>query len=322
MLSIFIMYSNDRAIQLAKTVSCLMDMDGYEQCQKTLVVDTKLTTSHLGLEVVEVPRRAGRFCWADMWQAGVDSARHEPVLYLDSDRLLPKDYISTVMSNVADDRFLFCSTHYMLRRELSLSLCKELLVQLDFDPSILLKEEYLGALEYEQRYQNPIHGPGKNVMSGNTAFTRKTFLKLGGVDGFYCGHGAFADTDFHLQASVAGCEFVDLMRPELHCGHSKNDWKGTPLTEGTLRRMGLDNFIYYCCKWGLSLRFAEHLARACHVVKPIQYVKRVAKGLNQIVSSCPQEDHHLESQPDVPLDENRASGDRHKVSRLPSIPLR
>ena len=35
-------------------------------------------------------------------------------------------------------------------------------------------------------------------MSGSVAFTKKTYIRLGGVDPWYRGHGAFADTDFSL----------------------------------------------------------------------------------------------------------------------------
>lgn len=143
-----------------------------------------------------------------------------------------------------------------------------------------MSDEYFGKLKYDPRWPDPIHGPGKNVMSGGTAFLKDTYFKAGSVDPWYCGHGAFADTDYHNQAAHAGCKFLDLRIPELHYHHDKHE-NDEKVDEMALRRKGLDNFIYYVWKWKLAPRLAEELAFRLAVFKPIEYVTKRLQELDQ-----------------------------------------
>lgn len=282
MLSLFIMFSNDRINQLQTTLATLGKMKYFDQCQKTLVVDGKPQILVPGFETISVPRVRGKFCWADMWAAGVCSARYETVLYLDSDRLLPSNYIELIMNNIEDNTFLFTSRHYILQKELC---CNDLWDFLEDSRSERTTEPpYLGSMLYDPRHQQPFHGPGKNVMSGNTAFTRNTFFRLGGVDSWYCGHGAFADSDFHMVATEGGCQFVDLKSPELHIGHIKLDEDNQEIDNESLHLMGLDNFIYYCYKWKLPISLPESVAFTVGVKNARNYVR---SKLKQIISDSP-----------------------------------
>lgn len=268
------MYSNDRHKQLECTVNGLREMVGYEECQKTLVVDGKLLTAPFEeWDIIEVPRINNKFCWSDMWEAGVVTAKNDIVFYLDSDRLLPKDYLERIKKYVQDDRFLFCSKHFLVcDPDFTFEQGKIFLKDFEEDPEIFLKDDMIGKLRYEVRHQNPVQSAGKNVMSGNTVFTQKTFYRLGGVDRYYRGHGAFADTDFHQQAYILGCDFYDLGCAELHYHHSKLEDKNV-LDNVALNQMSLDNFIYYCYKWKLSSVHAKNLAFASGIVRnPDRYV--------------------------------------------------
>lgn len=280
MLTIFIMYSTDRRSQLENTISCLKDMKYYDQCQKVLVVDGKPNEVFNDFDMISVPRVGGKFSWSNMWAAGVGVSRHPVVLYLDSDRLLPNNYLELVLDNIKDDVFLFTSLHFMVLRDIPVEDCK-LFLNSPLD-SVLYDDKFVGKLEFEPRFCNPVNGPGKNVMSGNTAFTKKTFLELGGVDPWYCGHGAYADTDFHRQAAKAGCQFVDLKATELHYHHTKLSEHKTELDNNTLFRLGLDNFIYYSVKWGVSLTVAEDLAFGCSIINPQSYVADRVKAIKEI----------------------------------------
>lgn len=270
MLSVFIIYSADRVPQLEKTITALNHMDGFDECQKTLVIDGESPRPACaeGWKSINVSRVNNKFCWANMWAAGVATAQHEKIWYLDSDRLLPPNYLSLLNDHIADDTFVFTSRHFLTLRDLDWDLCHEFLVNVDFHDN-----RFIGALKYEAKTTSPIHGPGKNVMSGNTAFTKKTFLRLGGVDPWYCGHGAFADTDFHLTAARGGCQFSDLSVPELHCHHAKLGDAVDELQTKSLQIMGLDNFIYYCRKWSLPLALPEGLAQRIGIPYPARYVR-------------------------------------------------
>ena len=283
------MYSTDRRQPLDFTVSCLEDMPLYESCQKTLVVDGRTDYRPSGFGVIEVPRVEGRFCWANMWAAGVCSARFRNVVYLDGDRLLPKPFLQ-MAARIEDGQFMFTSHHFHLLEDFPLESCKKLLAENE-EGGLLMTDEFLGKLKFEPRFKEPLHGPGKNVMSGSVVFTKKTFLRLGGVDPWYCGHGAYADTDFHMQAAKAGCRFIDLGLPELHCHHKKLNEEGAANKQHELEVMGLDNFVYYVWKWKLSPIFAESLAerlglpRGC-VVDKLRAIQKSGEGWSIARNRC------------------------------------
>jgi len=279
MLSIFIIYSTDRGRQLNFTISCLRDMELYRTCQRTLIVDGKIDRVPEDWEVIQVPRIKGEFSWAQMWNAGVYSASFDIVLYLDSDRLLPNGYLQKVVDNAEDDLFLFTSKHFMVLGDLPLNSCKQFLRD-NYAKGIFIEDDFLGVIRYEPRFGEPLHGPGKNVMSGNTAFTKRTYTRLGGIDPWYRGHGAFADTDFLLHSFRNGCRSLDLNLPELHYHHSKQSEEGD-IDEQALRKMGLDNFIYYCNKWGLPMVLARNLALECGVKKPTRYIDKRLDNLRK-----------------------------------------
>jgi hypothetical protein len=224
-------------------------------------------------EIVQVPRFRGAFCWSDMWSAGVGTARHPIVVYMDSDRLLTKNYLEKVLEKTIDGVFTFTSWHFMATKDLNREDCETFLDSTNFQ-SFLSDEKFFGLLRFDPRFGAVKDVPAKNVMSGSTSFTKKTFLEVGPVDPWYCGHGAFADSDFHMQTAKKGCKFIDLQIPELHCHHHKMD-KNKNIDPLVMKRLTLDNYIYYLDKWGLSLSAAEKMAKVhCEITEPVKYVKR------------------------------------------------
>jgi len=107
MISIFTIYSPDRKPQLKNTLACLKDMDLYEHCQKTLVVDGKSNVWPNDWMVIEVPRKGKYHSWKEMWDIGVSTASNDTVLYLESDRVLPTDYLLTILENIKDNKILY-----------------------------------------------------------------------------------------------------------------------------------------------------------------------------------------------------------------------
>lgn len=283
MLSLFIMYSNDRREALDATISCLKRMNLYADCQKTLVVDGKMESYLPGWGIVQVPRVDDRFCWGRMWDAGVCTAKYDKILYLDSDRLLPSCFLQSVFDCLSDDQFVFTSFHFQMLKSMPLDDCFAFLDAMK-ETGVFTDERFMGNLKYEARHQEPIHRPGKNVMSGSVAFTKRTYFRLQGVDHWYCGHGAYADTDFHYAAAVGGCSFVDLQLPELHWPHEKKSGDKN-LTQEELWVLSLHNFIRYCIKWGLPLALADDLAHRSKIKRPSRYVREYADKLRQSPSN-------------------------------------
>jgi hypothetical protein len=276
------MYSTDREEALKYTLSSLMDMPGYLEAQKTLVVDGCME-GHRPQDwgIVEVPRFDNKFSWGNMWDAGVGSAAFDIVLYLDSDRLFPPDFLNRIVKSIEKDTFLFTSQHFMILEDMSVEKCKMFLRKASIE-GVLMDDDYFGKLQYDPRWPEPIHGPGKNVMSGGTAFLKETYYKAGPVDPWYCGHGAYADVDYHYQAKLAGCKFLDLRVPELHYHHDKKD-DGKKLDERSIRLKGLNNFIYYVWKWGLSTKYAENLAHNLSMLDSRDYISKKMAELDQQV---------------------------------------
>src|SRR5690606_17940491 len=119
-----------------------------------------------------------------------------------------------------------------------------------------------GLIIDDTKFGVPLPRHGKNPMSGNTGFTKSTFLESGGVDPWYKGHGAFADSDYFLTMHKKGCEFFDIKEAvELHFGHTKKDKNGNVLKDKELSILSLNNFIYYCKKWGINKSRAISVAR-------------------------------------------------------------
>jgi len=271
------MYSSDRWTALKSTISCLEKMPIFNQCQKTLIVDEQVENLPLNWNVIPIPRKNGKFCWGRAWDAGVASAQCETVIYLDSDRLLPPNFLDKVHKTIGEKTFLFTSQHYMMLREIPINDIHKFLT-CNNPLEMINNDEYIGFARYEPRSQKPVHGPSKNVMSGSCAFTRNTYWNIGGVDHWYCGHGAFADNDFHMQATKHEIKFIDLNLTELHYPHGKKE-DGNNLSNEDLYRLSLDNFIYYCWKWKLPLALAESFAHRCKISRPTRYVDKKMKEL-------------------------------------------
>ena len=254
MFSIFIIFSGDRTKQLLTTLFFLRKMELYQEAQKTLIVDTFCDFTPPGFEKIQVPRINGQFCWADAWAAGVNSARNQNIVYLDSDRILPKNYLEKTENLLKHDVFTYTSHHYQALNNFSIQDCDDFFNT----PEKMISEKFLGRIAFDYRHAVVLHGPGKNVMSGSTGFKKDTFLKLGGLDRWYCGHGAFADTDFHMHAMKNGCTFVDLGLNELHLEHKKKELSND-LSQDDLKQMSFRNFVYYCIKWDIPFSTIERV---------------------------------------------------------------
>ena len=162
MLSIFVMYSNDREAAFKEMLSFLRNMPLYESSQKTLVVDGRLKTYYEDWSFVEVPRVNNRFCWGRMWDAGVLVSKNDKIIYLDSDRLLPANFLEKACSKIVDDVFVFTSQHFMMQKTMTHEMCEDFIK----DEDCFSNQKFLGYVHYDPRFKKIVHGPAKNVMSG------------------------------------------------------------------------------------------------------------------------------------------------------------
>lgn len=277
MISLFIMYSPDRLPQLRTMLRCMEDMDLYHECQKIIVADEVCNVQPDGFDVVVVPRPTGQFNWSAMWKAGVEECKFENILYLDSDRILPKNYLTLVHENMAPGRSLFCGSLFNFKDYHD----PEVILgyrDLDLQDILCDWEKYKLVFDYDPRWRLPIHGPGKGPASGNMAFTKADFWKVGGVDPWYEGHGAYADTDLHKSLHEAGVEFHDLDVPEFHLRHPKLGEDDEELTMKDIEVLSLNNYVYHCHKWSLGYNQPRMIASWLNLSR--DFVDRVLEQIN------------------------------------------
>ena len=212
MVSIFIIFSKDRLEQFKITLSCLKEMYFYNQCEKILVCDNEQINFNEFSQIV-VPRRQELFCWADAFNAGVDNSKNDWILYLDSDRVLPKNYLGLLWKYKKEKYFIYSKDLIRLKQY-----CTEDIVKKIRDD----KHSYKNEWEPEDRINRiDVIQCKKNPFSGNTFFNKKDYYALGGMDSNFIGWGC-PDIDLYLRAIKNKYRFLKLNCTEIHQHHDYN----------------------------------------------------------------------------------------------------
>lgn len=252
----------------------MRNMPLYDECQKILILDGEMNVDFEELEVVSL-ERGEEFNWAQAWWAGVLASKNDKILYLDSDRLLPLNYLERIEPLIEDNKIVYTSNMFTLCLWPGKGTVDSFLEMTPDEVREELRDLKEGMIVDDTKFKAPVPRHGKNPMSGNTAFTKDTFINSGGVDPWYQGHGAFADSDFFMQMYKAGAEFVDVEDAvELHFGHTKKDEGGKNLSGREIGLLSLDNFIYYCKKWSIPKQRAIEVAKSWRIENPDKYVIR------------------------------------------------
>jgi hypothetical protein len=241
MLSIFVIYSKDRLDQFLIAKECIEEMEGASSCQKILCVDGTTNIQPDGWEVVEVARPGIHFNWAMMWQRAIEIATFETVLYLDSDRILPLDYLNRIVRQVKPNTYLYSKELYQLKDHCSLDSVR----QMRDSRELTLKRAFVDLrFPCPPPFESVGVYYGKNAISGNTAFLKKTYLEAGGIDPGYEGYG-FPDTEFFWRCLQKGFKFEVIDCHELHLHHPY-------AVEHRVRAvMNLYNAAKFCKQWSL-----------------------------------------------------------------------
>lgn len=240
MMTIFIIYSPDRLKQLEQSIECLKRLSGYADCEKILCVDGRANVRPDSWTVVEIPRKHRHFSWADSWNAAVERASFETMLMLDSDRILPRNYLELVTTAVKDMTFAYSGSLFRAERD-----CRQ-------DELFAFQDEaeINFPIRPEKRQACPpdasVTRAGKNPMSGNTGLTRSTYRVTGGIDPTFVGWG-YVDTDYYVKTHRMKCEYVALPARELHLHH------GYGVNDFEFHRNNVWNQIKFLRKWGFEV---------------------------------------------------------------------
>ena len=243
MFSIIILYSPDRLEQLNQMIYFLYKLSHIEYCEIIIIVDgINNINNYNNFTILELKRSKKYYCWADAINLGLKKAKFENILYLDSDRILPNQYLNILKNKIEDDCFIFPSFLKQFKKDVDLNTIQNLLY--NSNSNLLFDDNRI--------YSNPIDAiRSKNPMSGCVCFTKKTYYKSGGFDDTFIGWG-FPDTDFYMSTYKQNFKFIPIDCVELHLCHKyenviRENCRSLP------RLMGLWNGIKFCKKWEIPI---------------------------------------------------------------------
>lgn len=170
-----------------------------------------------------------------MCNFGVGRASGEVVALLDSDRVLPQGYFSSVAESIGRGQFHSCERMLNLTRP-----------HTD-------EEIDAGTMEYEVELKSrDCEIRRKNLFSGNTVFVKEDYILSGGMDERFVGYG-FADNDMTRNIAQKGMEAVWTDADEIHLYHEKETMEGGEMVGfETYRETSQRNLNRFLRKWRIT----------------------------------------------------------------------
>lgn len=211
MFTLLILFSNERIEYLKNSIELFKETNGYECCEKILIVDGKLNHNIDEFLIEEVHRKNKYFCWADSINRGVDLASNDIIFYFDCDRIVPVNYFQEAIKVLKNKNvFVYAEMLYKIKRHMNcfeLRKCRENL------------NLYHNDLSEDFRISDPLFLSRKNPFSGGVGFYKKKYVEMGGFDESFKGWG-YPDYDFFMRVTK---EDKNLLFPlnliELHQYH-------------------------------------------------------------------------------------------------------
>jgi len=235
--SIVILYSHDRKTQLQNSLECLSECKYYNNAEKIIISDGKSNFTNSEWNIFEFLRSKEFYCWADTLNFGVSTAKNKIIIYMDSDRILPKNFFELCFDKIENNSFIYPKNLYKIKKHCSFEELKT--IRDNFD-------NYKNLLEADHRHNNPYKQvSGTNPFSGCVCFYRDDFINHGGFDDEFIGWG-YPDSDFFMKTTKHGCKFISLDINELHQKHDRN------VLEYEFELHNIFNLKKYCDKWSIE----------------------------------------------------------------------
>lgn len=244
-LSIIILYSPDRRNQLYQTLNCLADLKLFSDCEVIICVDGK-NNIDVPYKVVEVPRNYKFFCWGDAIEIGLNNSKYQQILYIDSDRILPTNFLIFLKENMDNKNFCFPKRLFQFKKNQDISVIKNVRDNFDNYKDLVFEDSRV--------YSHPLHAiRRKNPLSGCVGFTKEGYYSSGGFDKSFIGWG-FPDIDFFMTLHQKKYNFIPIDCNELHLSHPYYNFNYMFKNNRSLvRLMGLFNGLKFCKKWKIPV---------------------------------------------------------------------
>jgi hypothetical protein len=166
---------------------------------------------------------------------GIPLARFDPIVILDSDRIMPEGYFKRALARLGPKtaittlNLFYLSTDYTDAEILS---------------GQIIKREDFRSMENECGR--------KNMFSGNTMMLKSDYQAIGGMDESYVGYG-YEDNDMTENIRLHGFNEIYLEEEELHLFHLPEIiWKGAKIDRSQFKILSATNGLHLCRKWHKS----------------------------------------------------------------------
>lgn len=180
-----------------------------------------------------------------MCNIGVEKSKNNLIALLDSDRILPHGYFTSVIKKIKPRQFVSTWKMYKLNKKYT----DEQIEQNDIEK-----------IEDFKSTTNEVLC--KNLFAGNTVFYKKDYLDSGGMDERFVGYG-FADTDMTRNIMLKNYQVIWNKSEEIHLNHDSRVF--LQREETTPEIFTAHNAIVYYNKWKIAMKqdvknFINHIS--------------------------------------------------------------
>lgn len=168
-----------------------------------------------------------------MCNIGVELAKNQKIVLLDSDRILPYNYFKKTSKQISQGEFVSTWKMFKLKKQYS----DDQIEQNKFEkiPDFKSKEN---------------KSCSKNLFAGHTLFYKKDYQNAGGMDESFIGYG-FADTDMTRNIMSKNYKITWNDEEEIHLFHEKIvNFKGEVIDPEIMTAL---NSIKYFKKWNIKM---------------------------------------------------------------------
>lgn len=161
---------------------------------------------------------------------GINQSQSEKIIVLESDRILPKGYFSSVIAQLKNG--VQITTKNMIK------------FAKPFTNEEIDSKEWKTTQDFNHEHRSENNEIGlRNMWSGNTAFMKSDFMNAGKMDESYKGYG-WADSDMTYTMEKIGVQSIYRDELELHLWHPSATYG-----DGDQKQMFIDNGLRFCKKW-------------------------------------------------------------------------